>query len=293
MSKNSIDRHLTEITKEATLLAMRSARKEIFFVVEGDADINLLSHLLGLPSANFVSCNGKETLMALYSRARTKGIDEGTIFFRDRDHDGISSEVNRGVLLLVTTRYDLEMELLDGRVFERLVAEFEKVPADKSQSAIIFEDICKCTAAIGAARLWSATGDSKFDFRDLKYTKIVNAGNLSIKIDDMVKYLSARSQVNLDNDSVSLIIFDLLESGNKVDFCCGEDFLNICHIGFSRYYKFCDSKQCSPETLWRMLRMSAHYDDVRCLKWFEAFRQAVEESPFVWTGRPLCIVSES
>ena len=287
MPENSIDRHLTAGTREATLLAMRSARKEIFLVVEGDADINILSHLFGLSSSNFVSCNGKETLMALYARAKTKGIDEGTIFFRDRDHDGLDSVMTADVHLLVTTRYDLEMDLLDERVFARLVAEFERVPADKSQSIDIFEAICRCAAAIGAARLWSAANGVNINFQNLKYSKIVDVKQLSIEVEKMVRYLSAKSKLNIEVDLVSSKIRDLIDSRDNVDICCGEDIINICNIGFSKYYKFCDSKQSAPEIIWKMIRMSAHFDDIQNLRWFATFRQVIKMNPFSWTGRAL------
>jgi hypothetical protein len=117
---NSVVRYLTPASLAATLLAMRSARKEIFLVVEGADDILLLSQIFGLPQSNFVDCRGKENLMSLFALVPARGIDSGTIFLRDRDHDGIRHIVKSDVSLLVSDLYDFEMHLLDGRLFGRV-----------------------------------------------------------------------------------------------------------------------------------------------------------------------------
>lgn len=71
---NSIVRYLTPASLAATLLAMRSGRKEIFLVVEGGDDVSLFSQVFRLPRSNFVDCRGKENLMALFALVPVRGI---------------------------------------------------------------------------------------------------------------------------------------------------------------------------------------------------------------------------
>ena len=143
---NSIVRYLTPATLASTLLAMRSGRKDVFLVVEGAEDIALFSQVFRLSRSNFLDCRGKENLMNLFALIPTRGLDSGTIFLRDRDHDGVHHTVSRDVSLLVSDLYDFEMHLLDGRLFGRIMAEFlrDAGGADGNRNCVFAHHQCCC-----------------------------------------------------------------------------------------------------------------------------------------------------
>jgi len=209
------------------LLAMRSAKKEVLLVVEGDSDIDMFASVLGISRSNILSCNGKEVLMLVYDMGTQKGIDPGTVFIRDRDHDGVTHDVRNGVLLLVTDRYDIEMDLLETRLFKRIISEFFARELTQEEVEEAFVRIAKAAANIGVLRLYAREAKIPLDFDDIRYARFLNFSNLDIDSDKMVVYLFAKSQVPLaDKSETVAFIARTLKKRPYSSVCCGKEFLD-------------------------------------------------------------------
>lgn len=109
---NSISGNLNAASIAATARMLRSAKKEVILIVEGDDDIALFSNSLSLPKSNFISCFGKKRLMEVFALVPHSGLDAGTILLRDSDCDGVQDQRRGDVLLLTSDFYDFEMSLL-------------------------------------------------------------------------------------------------------------------------------------------------------------------------------------
>ena len=285
---NSVDKHINAEGKAATLLAMRSARKEVLFVVEGDTDVDLFAHTLGIPRSNILSCNGKETLMLVFAMAPQKGIDAGSVFIRDRDNDAVSTSACNGVIILVTQKYDVEMELLENRIFGRILSEFLKDPLPSAKVTTDFEKICQASSCIGAIRIHSQENDINLKFDDLKYTKFFNPRDLSVNISEAVRYIFAKSEkVLTDKFAVEKAVGALMSGRAPVDIVCSKEFLEIFHLALSRYYKACSSAECAPITLGRAVRIAATHDDIKNLSLYQPLKAHINSCGYAWIGNSL------
>ncbi|MCB8881626.1 DUF4435 domain-containing protein [Acidisoma cellulosilytica] len=285
---NSVDRHINAEGKAATLLAMRSARKEVLLVVEGDTDVDLFSNVLSIPRSNILSCNGKETLMLVYSMGPQKGIDAGSIFVKDRDNDQISSGVNNGVLIVVTQLYDIEMELLKKRLFARILSEFLKEPLAPVRVEMEFEKLCRAASYIGAIRLYSQRNDINLDFDDLKYTKFIEPFDMSVNLEESLRYIFAKSKVALvDKNAIQQVIKNLMAEKPAVEIVCSKEFLDILHLSLSRHYDACPSGECVPSILGRTIRISAIHDDLKGMTMYQPLKAHVAACGYPWVGAPL------
>lgn len=285
---NSVTRHLNAESKAATLIVMRSARKEVLLVVEGDTDVDLFANVLSIPRSNILSCNGKETLMLVYEMAPQKGIDSGTVFIRDRDNDDIATSVNNGVIIGVTKLYDIEMDLLNIRLFGRILSEFTRKQLDPTQVSLEFAKLCRAASVTGAIRLYSKNNDTGLDFDDIKYNRFLDAKEMSVKIDDAVRYIFAKSKKKIiDYRSLENSINDIISSRNPVDIVCSKDLIEIMHIALSRHYSACAAGECLPSTISRIIRISAVHDDLKAMSMYFPLRAHIEECGFPWRGAPL------
>jgi hypothetical protein len=284
---NSVSVHLTATSKAATLLAMRSARKEILLVVEGDEDVQLLSNCLGVPSSNFLSCDGKEILMELFEMGAQKGSDAGTIFIRDRDHDPVATHVAGGRLLVVSRHYDVELDLLATRLFRRIFNEFAKDKKEAARHIAAWKLICSAAAPLGSLRKISEEAGLALTFKDTKIEKFIDAKTLIPDVDRMLVYFSAKCKTKIDGPLTKRMILADLRKFSASMIARGKDVLHVMHLGFSRYYKFCDSKECSAEIIQRILRISVTIEDFSRLSFYAMFKTQVVNSGFRWPGRAM------
>jgi hypothetical protein len=279
---NSVARYLTPATLASTLLAMRSGRKEIFLIVEGGDDISLFSQVFGLPRSNFLDCRGKGNLMALFALVPTRGLDNGTVFVRDRDHDDIRHTDNDGVILLVSDLYDFEMQLLDGRLFGRLMTEFLRASGGSVAINQAFAHIVGAAAWLGALRLYAHEVSVALDFDGLRLT-FIDTRTLSVDVSDMVRKVFARSSLKADISSVVARIEEIMaEAGKPSEIACGKDVLAILSLALNRHYKCCSAGECSIATLGRMLRVSASLEDLQAMTLYPRLATVVSTGPFQW-----------
>lgn len=282
---NSITKILNPESIVATAKMLRSAKKEIIFVVEGDDDISLFSHALGLPKSNFISCFGKERLMGVFDLVPKKGLDRGTIFLRDSDCDGIQSQEREGILLLTSDNYDFEMSLLPKRVFGRIFAEFLKTKSSPEFIDNAFEKLISASAFLGALRLISHTDELNLDFGEAKFS-FLNQKDLNIDFKEMIRYFFARSRLSMTKtDQIIERVRSIGEdTSNRCRISCGKDFLQMLSSALSRHYKCCNATECTFDTLARMFRMTVTQDDIKALSLYPLLVKQVQMSGMTWTG---------
>lgn len=282
---NSISGSLNAETIVATTRMLRSAKKEILLIVEGDDDIALFSHALGLPRSNFVSCFGKERLMEVFELIPRKGLDSGTVFLRDSDCDGVRNQEKDGVLLLTSDYYDFEMSLLPKRVFGRIFSEFLKTKSSPELVDTAFKKLSEASAFLGALRLVSHVDGVNIDFKDAKFG-YVNHRTMSVDVSEMVRYFLARSKISLEAaDPIIARIRAISESEtNHCKVSNGKDFLKVLSLALNRHYKCCNSSECTFDTLARMFRMTVTQDDIKELAMYPLLSAQVRKSGMAWTG---------
>lgn len=283
---NSVTRYLSPATIAATLFAMRSGKKEFLLVVEGDTDVDLFSRLFSLSHSNIVSTRGKENLTAVYNLAPRKGIDDGTIFFRDRDHDQISHQTQHGVSLYVTDLYDIEMHLLVGRIYSRIYREYVKGFVADTAVQASFDLILEVAAWIGALRCYAALHGIALDFDDLKHNRFLDFKTMKANLHDLIVYVYAKSKIPLTNvNNVGSDVSNIFKnSGNSVFLTCSKDFFEVMHIGLHRYYQACASSECEPTVLMRTLRIAALLDDIKSASFYPILSQQIAAAKYQWTG---------
>ncbi len=285
---NSVLKHLSPANVASQLITMRSGRKEIFLIVEGGKDIALYSQVFALPRSNFVSCDGKERLMAVFSLAPAKGMDSGTIFIRDRDNDQLAHATRYDVHLLVSDLYDVEMHLLSGRLFERILEEYLK---DKGTRAVVkaaIDSIIDAAAWVGALRKYGFSEKLPLDFDNLDMSSFIEAKTMTVDIPEMIRKVSARSEVNMgDHLVVAQALRQILQGVNPLEIACGKDVIEIIHLALSRQYCCAPSGECSAPVLDRTLRISATLDDLKKMSMYPILAAQVALTPFKWAGAPL------
>ncbi len=266
---------------------MRSAKKEILLAVEGDTDVDLFSNTLGLPRSNIISCAGKEVLMEVYQMGPQKGIDAGTVFVRDRDHDAHTSVVTSGVLLLVTDRYDIEMQLLEVRLFARMLGEYLKREVTDWEASQAFLLIAEAAGSIGALRLHSKQAAASFDFDDIKWRKFIDEKTLKPDLTELVRYMLAKSKIAATPADLVLSITGILAGQPAIDLVCGKDFIEVFQIALSRHYDACTAAECAPTVLARTIRIAATQSDLKAMTLYPALTTHVQGNTFPWTGNAL------
>lgn len=285
---NSVSKHLNAQSKAATLLAMRSARKEVILVVEGDTDVDLFANALSMPRSNILSCDGKETLMLVYEMAPQKGIDAGSVFIRDRDNDDITTSISNGVIIIVTELYDIEMELLRNRIFGRILSEFIRRPLQSIEISSEFDKLCQTASLIGAIRLHSQYNSTGLDFDDLKYTRFIKVSDMSVNLDEALRYIFAKSKKPLsDKESVESSVRRIIESRPPIDLVCSKEFLDILHLALNRHYGACPAGECLPSILGRTIRISTVHDDLKAMTMYPLLSAHVATCGYPWMGLPL------
>ena len=285
---NSISRSLNAGTIAATARMLRSAKKEVILIVEGDHDIALFSNSLSLPRSNFISCFGKERLMAVFGLVPHAGLDAGTILLRDSDCDALQSQRCGDVLLLTSDLYDFEMSLLPRRVFGRIFSEFMKTKASPELTNASFERILASASLVGALRLLSHRDGLNLDFKEAAYS-FINAKDLISDVDEMVRYFFARSKVAIiDRSSVAVKLKQIVDEAKAaIEITSGKDFLRVLSIALNRYFRCCNANECTFETLSRMFRITVTHDDIQELALYPLLREQVNSSHFEWKGVPL------
>lgn len=285
---NSVSSVITPGSIVATAKMLRSAKREVFFIVEGDDDIALLSESMMLPRANFISCFGKERLMCVYDLVPADGLDGGTIFFRDSDCDDVTSGTRDDVLLVVSDRYDFEMSLLPGRVFSRIVAEFLRARCTTDLIEETFRRIVEPAALIGALRHLSHCEGLGICFRDYKL-RFMDGRTLSIDIESMVEYFLSRLKINgKDVSGLSQRLSTFRRNARDPrEIASGKDFLKIMSVALYKFLRCCVAAECTFETLSRMFRISVTYSDIQELALYPILAKHIAESGFEWKGMPL------
>lgn len=282
---NSISGSLNAETIAATARMLRSAKKEILLIVEGDDDIALFSHSLGLPRSNFISCFGKERLMEVFDLVPRKGLDEGTILFRDSDCDGIASHELDGVLLLTSDLYDFEMSLLPRRVFGRIFMEFLRTRSSPQLAEASYRKLVEVSGFVGALRLVSHQDNLNIDFKEPKLS-FIDQKDLEVNLENMVRYFLARSQISVDKtgDAIKRVSKIMESSTDHSQISSCKDFLRILSLALSRHYKCCNASECTIDTLSRMFRMTVTHEDIKELAIYPLLVQQVAKSGKEWTG---------
>lgn len=281
---NSISVKITAKSIVATARMLRSARKEIFFIVEGDDDIALFSQALRLPRSNFISCFGKERLMEAFGLVPINGLDPGTIFLRDLDCDDVSMSKRNGVLMLTSDFYDFEMSLLQRRIFGRIVGEFLKSRATHEFCVDAYKKVVEAASLIGALRHVSHAKGLNIDFKEYKLG-FLDTKKFSVDLDEMIRYFMARSEVKKDINEIKKAVLITKESvKDPVEITSGKDVFRVLNVALSRFYKCCNANDCSFETLSRMFRISVDHDDIRELRMYSALSAHVNSSTFDWKG---------
>jgi hypothetical protein len=289
---NSITQHLSAESIVAVLRQVRSARRhEVLLIVEGDDDISMFSQSLQLSRDHFVSCNGKENLMTVFGYIPDQHIDVGMIFFRDADCDNIGNHRSGGICLLVSDRYDFEMVVVEGRIFDRILSEFLKRKASASLAASTFAQIVDGTAWLGALRAHSHRNSLSLKFEELDF-KFVNHKTLEIDVLRMIKQIYARSRVVLGTiDNIVSELKAIRSAASPLTkICCGKDFLEILSICLRRQHDACSYHEGSAITLGRILRIATTMDDVRAMSLFPLLKQAVQDAAvegYIWSGAVL------
>lgn len=282
---NSVTRHLGTQNICATLLAMRSGKKEVLLLVEGGDDIALLSSIFKLPRSNFLACGGKEPIMELFSMVPRRGLDAGTVLVRDRDHDQVLSSRKDGILLLVSDLYDMEMHLLTGRPFCRVFEEFARPENLEKDQMAVQAKLIEVASKIGALRLVSTRNGLNLKFQDLNLS-FVDHKTLEVDEEKLVRVVLQRSSADMKClPDLLAQLRDVLDKNNPIDLTSGKDLLRIMHIAFYRHFRYCrKSAECQPDVLARMLRVSAVLDDFREMSLVVELRKALPGIPFKWAG---------
>lgn len=271
----------------ATARMLRSARNEIFFVVEGDDDILLFSNSLGLPQSNFISCSGKERLMEVFQLAPVSGLDSGTIFFRDIDCDAVEHSERGDTILLTSDLYDFEMSLLRPRIFKRMFGEFARKKSTEIICDDAFQKIVEVASLIGALRHVSHAEGLNIKFAEYD-TRFLDVSCFSIDLKKMIKYFMDRTKISSDISEIeNLILSRRNEAQDLEEVTSGKDFLKIMGIALARFYKYCNSKDASFETLSRMFRIAVTHEDIKKLSLYSKLTRQVDISKFEWKGAPL------
>jgi hypothetical protein len=282
---NSVLKYITPATLAATLVAMRSGRKEVFLVVEGKEDVALYSQVFGLSRSYFVQCNGKNNLMALFAIVPARGLDSGTIFLRDRDNDGIRHTTSHDVSLLVSDLYDVEMHLLNGRIFGRLMSEFLQNAPTPDVIDAAFCRVIGAAAWVGALKLYSHVEGLALDFDNLKFS-FVDQKTLEVDVRELVRRVFARSEKRVDD--LGKVVKDVeriyRETGSLCDITSGKDVIEVLSLALSRHYKCCSASECSIGTLGRMIRISATLTDLQEMSLYGELIKKIALSPFRWAG---------
>ena len=287
---NSVDRHLSADTKAATLQAMRSARKEILLVVEGDHDVILFSNMLGIPTSNIISCGSKEILMTVFAKRGEPGVDEGTIFIRDRDFDDVVTHDSDGVLILVTFGYDIEFDLLKQRLHRRIFNSFGKLGDEDIKHKASWRKLTSEAAKIGLMRKVSNAEKKNLDFKEMKYSKFCDLKTLDVDIRKMSQYLHARSNSPLtgqDIDDFVCKIEEVLDVTDNEVLCRGKDLLELFSIQIDRVFDFCKTSECTTFVLAKMIQFGATIEDFSRLPMYPAFKSKALSVQFAWAGRTL------
>jgi len=286
---NSITRYLTPDSISATLKHVRSGFKGILFIVEGDCDIALFSSALEAPRSTFISCNGKDRLMAVYGSLPNSSIDAGMVFLRDADFDEIRHQEDKGSPLYVSDRYDFEMSLLEGRIFSRILSEHAKTKANAAIIADAFSRISAISSEIGALRKYAALNRISICFEDADF-RFVEGKDLSIDRKRMVRYFLLRSDGarHLNVDVVTNEVGKLIEEApSHVAICCGKDFLEIMSTALHKTYALCKASDCTPTILTSTLRISTHRDDVARQTLWPLLTKHIKNSGYAWAGASL------
>jgi len=266
---------------------MRSALSDIILIVEGDSDVGLLSNSLGLSNGNFLSCDGKLKLDELYKLGPAEGLDRGMIFFRDRDFDGLSTSLEDGVLRVITSNYDIEMDLINGRIFRRIFNGFGKLNDDDTSYIAAWETLCSSCAKLGALRSISLTNALALDFDNLKLNKFVSTTDLSVDTERMVTYVANKSKSHVEGEAIAKRIEELQSEKASASLCCIYDLLEFLRLLLSRVYDFGSSSKCAPEITSIMLRAMVTVEDIARTDWYEPLRDHIISCGYAWSGRAL------
>lgn len=284
---NSVTRHLSPQSLAARLVAMRSGRKEVLLIVEGSQDINLYSNIFGVPRSSIVSCGGKERLRDLYELVPHRGLDDGTVFIRDRDCEKISHRTVSGILMLVTDFYDIEMHLLSGRLFSRIIGEYLSAKLESVDMDRAFSMLVGSSAVVGALRLHSHEAELNLKFEGMSFD-FVDPKSMNIDKVELVRKVCARSVSKAVNLSEIMASIERILADNRahVDIVRGKDLLEMMHIALNRHYKCCDSKECKPEVLGRILRIAATPADMRHASMWSRLAEWISTCSMSWGGLP-------
>tara|TARA_R110002124_G_scaffold196720_1_gene363782 strand:- start:952 stop:1815 length:864 start_codon:yes stop_codon:yes gene_type:complete len=284
---NSVSRYLDAESKAATLIAMRSATNDIILIVEGDEDLALLSNCLGLENSRFLVSDGKEILMELFGLGPTNGLDSGMIFIRDRDHDNISTNVRDGILLAVTNRYDIELELLDMRLFRRIYNEFSGKLDNDDSFRDAWRQISDLAAEVGALRLISAERSLNLDFKNLKFERFLDKKQLTVDQSKLVNYISAKSKIQLNLNDILAEIKKQRSQKDAIDLARGKDCLHFMQAAFSNAWNYCSSNKCSIDILSMMVRLGTTVEDFSRIPFYQDIKNHMIAHSHNWIGRPL------
>ena len=287
---NSISEHITPASILALLRQFRSAKKEIVLIVEGDDDIALFSQCFGLSRNCFVSCFGKENLMAVFNEIPNRNVDRGMVFFRDADFDGISHRESYGIYLLVSDLYDFVMVIVDGRIYHRMFLEFLKRRGNIELAAKTFIRLVDAAAWVGALRAYSHRNAINLDFDKAEFG-FVDKKTMEVDVEEMIRFIFARSHVQMhDATEVTTGIMRIRsESPSLNDLCCGKDFLEIFSICLCRHFSCCAHHAGSSEALARILRIATTLDDIKKMSLYPLLKNHVQEISidFIWSGATL------
>lgn len=270
---------------------LRSTTKAILFLVEGPGDLALLWAVFGLLKENIVVCHGKENLDEAVRFL--SGTVDGFLAIRDRDFDGVSGSDK----VVVTSAYDLEMELLKTGSLEAILEGFgsqDKVRKTSNSIANAAKEIVSQAAKIGALRLYCQTNGLPANFDDLS-SSIVSANAIAIDVARLFEAVSNKSggQVKLhfagnSKDMLKEHAAIMSQRGDQW-LCVGHDALWLMSITLRKVLATLKADDCRADALRRCLYAASQPSQLVRSTFYRQFCEAVGRlsDRFSYQGRVL------
>jgi hypothetical protein len=245
---------------------LRSQRRGVFVLVEGESDVRLFKRLLDPRTCELLAVHGKANVLGAIALLDGDTFP-GVLALVDADRDRVTGELPAGNNVLLTDTCDLESMLIESPAFDKVLTELGSETKIKGFEAStgcgVRERLVEIVRPLGALRLVSERETLGLDFKELAFGDFVTRKDLVLDPAQMVTTVKNKSQMPA-LDEAGLLAKVATVTGDRAissrDLGNGHDMVALLSLGLRAALGTRKHQEVTIEILERSLRLA--YEEV-------------------------------
>ena len=248
----------SDIANEVSM--MRSAFRGTFVIVEGATDSRLYSKFIDSENVRILVAHSKNNVVQSVNELRNRRKDTKVMGFVDRDMDPMLGK-KRAPPIFATDKRDMESTVMASPALNDILAEYgsrEKIDIFEKRFGSVQEAVSRSAAPVGMLMYISYKRGMNLSFKDLDFSRFIDARDLRIDIHRMVAevYDCSMPQSYPKSAVAELVKGSLQDIPDKWTIARGHDAVSVLRIGLRSVFGEYNARNITSGELGGALRLA-------------------------------------